>query len=116
MRDRPGRRTCGATLKITMNAPAFAAELWCDVPRLLQMFESLGENCDLGVVQRAVGLEPFGLFRFAACDAPCLAALLRARTRGDQHRERHESDGDANASRPTGAEFALCGDAVHCPS
>ena len=79
MRDRPGRRTCGATLKITMNAPAFAAELWCDVPRLLQMFESLGENCDLGVVQRAVGLEPFGLFRFAACDAPCLAALLRAR-------------------------------------
>ncbi len=63
----------------TMNAPGSAAELCYDVPRLLQMFESLGENCDLGVVQRAVGLEPFGLFRFAACDARCLAALLRAR-------------------------------------
>jgi hypothetical protein len=62
-----------------MNAPASAAELCYDVPRLLQMFESLGENCDLGVVQRAVGLEPFGLFRFGACDAPGLAALLRAR-------------------------------------
>ncbi len=62
-----------------MSAPASAAEFCYDVPRLLQMFESLGENCDLGVVQRAVGLEPFGLFRFAACDARCLAALLRAR-------------------------------------
>ncbi len=55
------------------------SESWCDVPRLLQQFESLGENCDLGVVQRAVGLEPFGLFRFAACDAPGVLALLRAR-------------------------------------
>ena len=50
-----------------------------DVPRLLQRFESLGENCDLGVVQRAVGLEPLGLFRFAACNAPGVIALLRAR-------------------------------------
>ncbi len=56
-----------------------AAEICYDVPCLLQRFESLGENCDLGVVQRAVGLEPFGLFRFAACDAPSVAALLRAR-------------------------------------
>jgi len=56
-----------------------SSTLCYDVPRLLQMFESLGENCDLGVVQRAVGLEPFGLFRFAACDAACLAALVRAR-------------------------------------
>jgi len=45
----------------------------------MQQFESLGENCDLGVVQRAVGLETFGLFRFAACDAAGLATLLRAR-------------------------------------
>ena len=26
-----------------------------DIPVLLQLFESLGDNCDLGVVQRAVG-------------------------------------------------------------
>jgi hypothetical protein len=56
-----------------------AAATCYDVPGLLQLFESLGENCDLGVVQRAVGLEPFGLFRFAACDATGIAALLRAR-------------------------------------
>ena len=57
------------------NAPASCY----DVPGILQLFESLGENCDLGVVQRAVGLEPFGLFRFAACDAAGVAALLQAR-------------------------------------
>jgi hypothetical protein len=50
-----------------------------DIPRLLQQFESLGENCDFGVVQRAVGIEPFGLFRFAACKAADVAALLRER-------------------------------------
>jgi hypothetical protein len=50
-----------------------------DIPRLLQFFEGLGENCDFGVVQRAVGIEPFGLFRFAACKAADVAALLRAR-------------------------------------
>ena len=55
------------------------SELCCDVPRLLQQFESLGENCDLGVVQRAVGLEPFGLFRFAACGAAGILKLLQAR-------------------------------------
>lgn len=56
-----------------------APESCYDIPRLLQLFESLGENCDLGVIQRAVGLEPFGLFRFAACDAAGVAALLRER-------------------------------------
>jgi hypothetical protein len=56
-----------------------APETCYDVPRLLQLFESLGNNCDLGVIQRAVGLEPFGLFRFAACDAAGVAALLRER-------------------------------------
>jgi hypothetical protein len=63
-----------------MSGQNVAAQEFCyDIPRLLQLFESLGENCDLGVVQRAVGLEPFGLFRFAACDAAGVAALLRAR-------------------------------------
>jgi len=61
------------------SAPASAPASCYDVPGLLQLFESLGENCDLGVVQRAVGLEPFGLFRFAACDAAGVAALLRVR-------------------------------------
>ena len=58
---------------------AIAAEFCHDVPRLLQFFAGLGENCDLGVVQRAVGIEPFGLFRFAACNAADLGELLRTR-------------------------------------
>lgn len=56
-----------------------SAQVCYDIPRLLQLVESLGENCDLGVVQRAVGVEPFGLFRFAGCDPECLAALLHDR-------------------------------------
>jgi len=58
---------------------ATAAEFCHDIPRLLQLFVGLGENCDLGVVQRAVGIEPFGLFRFAACNATDLGELLRTR-------------------------------------
>jgi hypothetical protein len=50
-----------------------------DLPRLLQLFESLGENCDFGVVQRAIGLEPVGLFRFGACNAADIIMLLRTR-------------------------------------
>ena len=56
-----------------------AAEFCLDIPRLLQLFVGLGENCDFGVVQRAIGIEPFGLFRFAACNAKDLGELLRAR-------------------------------------
>ncbi len=62
-----------------MTLPSPPVESSCDVPRLMQQCESLGENCDLGVVQRAVGIEPFGLFRFSACDAAGVLALLRAR-------------------------------------
>jgi hypothetical protein len=65
--------------KAPNRSPSSSPASCYDVPCLLQLFESLGENCDLGVVQRAVGLEPFGLFRFAACDASGVAALLRAR-------------------------------------
>jgi hypothetical protein len=56
---------------------AVAGAFCCNVPLLLQQFESLGENCDFGVVQRAAGIEPFGLFRFAACSAADLATLLQ---------------------------------------
>jgi hypothetical protein len=58
---------------------AIAAEFCHDLPRLLQHFVGLGENCDLGVVQRAIGIEPFGLFRFGACNATDLVELLRTR-------------------------------------
>ena len=48
-----------------------------DVPRLLQLFEGLGDGCDFGMAQRAVGIEPFGLFRFAGCRAVDVNTLLR---------------------------------------
>jgi hypothetical protein len=61
-----------------MSAESAAAPEFClDVPRLLQLFEGLGHNCDFGMVQRAVGMEPFGLFRFAACSAADVGSMLR---------------------------------------
>jgi hypothetical protein len=63
-----------------MGAPNIAGpELSYDISRLITLFESLGENCDFGVVQRAVGVEPFGLFRFAACKPADMVTLLRER-------------------------------------
>jgi hypothetical protein len=61
-----------------MRAVNAARSVAClDVPRLMQQFEGLGDNCDFGMVQRAVGIEPLGLFRFAGCSAADLALLLR---------------------------------------
>lgn len=45
-------------------------------PELLERFESLGDNCEFGFVQRAHGIEPGGLLRWAiAPPEPLLAAL-----------------------------------------
>ena len=32
---------------------------------LVFAFESIGDNCELGMLQRHVGIEPLGLLRFA---------------------------------------------------
>ena len=54
-------------MSLEMSMPNSAVPEFChDIPRLLGFFEGLGDNCDLGVVQRAVGIEPFGLFRFGS--------------------------------------------------
>ena len=39
-------------------------------------FEGLGDQCEFGIVQRRLGADPIGLFRFAAISADNLAALL----------------------------------------
>jgi hypothetical protein len=44
---------------------------------LVLQFESLGDNCELGLVQRMAGVEPLGMFRFAS--AP-LRNVIRAMT------------------------------------
>ncbi len=46
---------------------------------LLKRFESLGANCEFGLVQRLAGLEPLGLLRFSAISATQLAAMLETR-------------------------------------
>lgn len=78
---------------------AIAAEFCHDIPRLLQNFVGLGENCDFGVAQRAIGIEPFGLFRFGACTAADLAEMLRTRFQrlaepGDLWLEEQEPPGE----------------------
>ena len=39
-------------------------------------FEGLGDHCEFGIVQRRMGAEPIGLFRFAAISARVLTGLL----------------------------------------
>jgi hypothetical protein len=57
--------------------PSDTSQFCIDVPRLLQRCESLGDGCDLGMAQRAVGIEPFGLFRFAGLKSLAVIRLLR---------------------------------------
>ncbi len=45
-------------------------------------FESLGDNCELGLVQRRAGVEPLGLFRFAGAPLRHLITGLAARFEG----------------------------------
>ncbi len=43
---------------------------------LFQQFESLGDNCEFGLVQRFVGAEPLGFFRFNYASLPALSEML----------------------------------------
>ncbi len=49
---------------------------------LVMAFESLGGNCEFGLLQRAVGAEPLGLLRFAAVRPEALLLALRNRFDG----------------------------------
>ena len=49
---------------------------------LLLTFESLGENCEFGLVQRHFGAEPLSLFRWSSTDVANLSAALRADLEG----------------------------------
>jgi hypothetical protein len=49
---------------------------------LVLEFESLGDNCELGLVQRRVGAEPLGLLRFAGVPLRHLLRALAARFEG----------------------------------
>jgi hypothetical protein len=45
---------------------------------LLRLFESLGDNCEFGIVQRKMGLEVFNLFRFGNTRLSSLVGALTA--------------------------------------
>jgi hypothetical protein len=49
---------------------------------LTLLFESLGDSCELGLVQRRVGAEPLGLFRFAGAPLRHLIRAMNARFEG----------------------------------
>ena len=49
---------------------------------LVLRFESIGDNCELGLVQRLVGVEPLGLLRFAGAPLRALVSALGARFEG----------------------------------
>jgi hypothetical protein len=49
---------------------------------LMKRFESLGENCEFGLVQRRCGAEPLGLLRFSSAPLSKLLAALEARFEG----------------------------------
>ncbi len=49
---------------------------------LVLQFESLGDNCELGLVQRKLGAEPLGMFRFAGAPLGHLLCAMRSRFEG----------------------------------
>lgn len=56
-----------------------------DLDRLVAQFESLGDSCEFGLVQRKAGAEPLGLLRFAGFPGGLqdrLGALISALDRG----------------------------------
>lgn len=53
-----------------------------DLKELMMRFESLGEDCEFGLVQRHCGAEPLGLLRFSSTPLPKLIAALDARFEG----------------------------------
>ena len=52
------------------------------IEELMLAFESLGDNCEFGLVQRDGGAEPLGLLRFAGMSLGNLVAALEAKLDG----------------------------------
>jgi hypothetical protein len=59
-----------------------------DLMALMLRFESLGDNCEFGLVQREYGAEPLGLMRWTRCTLNSLMFALddRFSAIGDPHR------------------------------
>jgi hypothetical protein len=89
---RIGEARWGATLDTLLEAPPTierfqrqnGAELEGSLSEsdLIMQFESLGENCEFGLVQRYYNAEPLGLLRFAATSQAMLLEALKTRFAG----------------------------------
>jgi tetratricopeptide (TPR) repeat protein/lysophospholipase L1-like esterase len=92
VQHRIGEARWAATLDTLLDAPAV---IGCFQPgestratgaltetELVTRFESLGENCEFGLVQRYYNAEPLGLLRFAGTTYPLLLKALEARFEG----------------------------------
>jgi hypothetical protein len=66
--------------------PSQSQSAAADLAMLMQV-QSLGENCELGFVQREAGAEPLGLLRWGSTPLPMLLAALEARFSGLGHPE-----------------------------
>jgi hypothetical protein len=75
-----------------------ASRVGLDLPGLALKFESIGENCEFGLVQRRCDAEPLGLLRFSS-------TFLRPLIRG-------LDDGFAGLGEPDDVEPRLEGDAL----
>jgi tetratricopeptide (TPR) repeat protein len=63
---------------IQPNIPAAGSRL----AEIITAFESLGQNCEFGVLQRYLGKEPLGLLRWAGIHPSQIIAALQARFEG----------------------------------
>src|SRR5690242_19917484 len=68
-----------------------------DDRELVLQFESVGDNCELGLMQRRAGSEPLGLLRFAGAPLRNVLRALSARFEGiddPRHIRIHEENGE----------------------
>lgn len=76
-RNEPEKATARSGAAEPQAAPApVAQDDAAALKRLVLRFEGLGDHCEFGIVQRRLGGDPIGLFRFAAISAETLTGLL----------------------------------------
>jgi hypothetical protein len=75
--DRSSQRAADPIMTIESAAPSTIPD-----SELVLKFESLGDNCELGLVQRRMGAEPLGLLRFAGTPLRHLVRAMEARFEG----------------------------------
>src|SRR3954454_11670711 len=87
-----GKAVVGGSMDLPTDAKAALEDR-----ELVLHFESVGDNCELGLVQRQVGAEPLGLLRFSGAPLRSLLRGLASRFHGIADPESiriHEENGE----------------------